>query len=213
MKRRGLLAAGGLSALGLSPFVPVQRAAAADASPLAAQVRRRLVEAPVLRGEFEQRRTLKGFRNPLLSRGDYLVARARGVVWRTREPFASTLVLTRERALSRQPDGRVDSQMDARELPMLRLVNRMLFALMAADLAVLDEGFIVDGQVGAAGWQLALAPRDASLTQWVSRIELAGEGHVEHVMLLEPQGDATTIRLSRQTAGQTLTADEEARFG
>lgn len=202
-----MLAAGGVAVLGLAG-----RAAAADA-PLAEQVRRRLVDAPVLRGEFEQRRTLQGFRNPLVSRGDYVVARARGVAWRTREPFASTLLLTRERALSRQADGRVDTLMDAREQPVLRLVNRMLFALMAADLAVLEEGFRVEGQVAAARWQLVLSPRDASLAQWVSRIELAGDRHVEQVVLLEPRGDATAIRLSRQATGQTLTADEEARFG
>ena len=208
MKRRLLLVAGSAAALGLAA-----RPASAQASALAEQVRRRLVEAPVLRGEFEQRRTLTGFRNPLVSRGDYVVARARGVAWRTREPFASTLVLTRERALSRQPDGRVDTLTDAREQPVLRLVNRMLFALMAADLAVLQEGFRVEGQVGATGWRLALAPRDAPLSQWVSRIDLEGDRHVDSVHLAEPQGDATEIRLSRQSAGEALTADEEARFG
>ena len=208
MKRRLLLVAGSAAALGLAA-----RPASAQASALAEQVRRRLVEAPVLRGEFEQRRTLTGFRNPLVSRGDYVVARARGVAWRTREPFASTLVLTRERALSRQPDGRVDTLTDAREQPVLRLVNRMLFALMAADLAVLQEGFRDEGLVGATGWRLTLAPRDAPLSQWVSRIDLEGDRHVDSVRLAEPQGDATEIRLSRQSAGEALTADEEARFG
>ncbi|MBZ8143313.1 lipoprotein carrier protein LolA, partial [Rubrivivax gelatinosus] len=84
------------------------------------QVRQRLAEAPVVRGEFEQRKTVKGFRNPLLSRGDFLVARERGVFWHTREPFASTLVLTRERLLARGADGSVSTRLDAREEPGLR---------------------------------------------------------------------------------------------
>jgi len=47
----------------------------------------RLKTAPVLKGEFEQTKTLKGFRNALVSKGEFLVARGQGVWWHTREPF------------------------------------------------------------------------------------------------------------------------------
>src|SRR5437868_5861786 len=46
----------------------------------------RLKTAPVLKGEFEQTKTLKGFKNPLVSRGEFLVARGQGVWWHTRQP-------------------------------------------------------------------------------------------------------------------------------
>ena len=97
MKRRLLL---------LSAFAPALPAFAAGGDVLA-QVRRRLADSPVLKGAFEQRKTVKGFRNPLVSRGDFLVARDRGVVWATREPFASQLIVTRDRLLSKQADGSV----------------------------------------------------------------------------------------------------------
>ncbi|MBP6853427.1 MAG: hypothetical protein KA164_17645, partial [Rhodoferax sp.] len=78
-------------------------------------VRARLADAPVLRGEFEQRKSVRGFRNPLVSRGDFMVARGRGVIWRTREPFASSLALTRDRLVARSSDGTVSRTIDARE--------------------------------------------------------------------------------------------------
>ena len=61
----------------------------------------RLKVAPVLQGAFEQTKTLAGFRNPLVSHGEFLVARGQGVWWHTQQPFESTLVVTRTRLFTR----------------------------------------------------------------------------------------------------------------
>lgn len=180
---------------------------------VAAQARQRMVDAAVVRGEFEQHKTLKAFRNPLVSRGTFLVARDRGVVWNTREPFASSLVVTRDRLLSRQADGTVAGSVSAREEPGLRAINEMLFALMAADLQVLAQRFRVEGELlGADRWRLVLLPRDATLAQWVTRIEIEGDRFVRTVRLHEGQGDLSVIRFSQQVSAAALTREEAQRF-
>ncbi|MDZ5459468.1 outer membrane lipoprotein carrier protein LolA [Azohydromonas lata] len=200
-------------ALALALMAAARPGAAQPLPPIVAQVRERLVQAPVLRGEFEQRKTVKGFKNPLLSRGDFIVARERGVLWHTREPFASTLTLTRERLLSRAADGSVAMRLDAREEPGARAVNELLFALMAADLPTLAQRFRVEGELqGAEGWRLQLTPRDAALAQWVGRIEIEGDRHVRVVRLSEAQGDATAIRFSALATAASLTREEAVRF-
>jgi hypothetical protein len=205
ISRRGVLA--------LALLAAAEPGAAQAMPALVAQVRQRLVEAPVLRGEFEQRKTVKGFKNPLLSRGDFIVARERGVLWHTREPFASTLLLTREKLLSRAADGSVAVKLDAREEPGLRAINELLFALMAADLPALVQRFRIEGELqGADGWRLQLTPRDAAVAQWVSRIELEGDHHVRSVRLSEVQGDASVIRFSALATAASLTREEAARF-
>lgn len=193
---------------------PVLLAAAAEPPPaIAAQVRQRLADAPVVRGEFEQRKTIPSFRNPLVSRGSFLVARDRGVIWQTREPFASSLVVTRDRLLSRQADGSVAGRVSARDEPGLRAINEMLFALMAADLQALAQRFQVEGElVGSDRWRLVLVPRDAVLSQWVKRIELDGDRFVRGVRLQEAQGDVSSIRFSQQAVAAALSPDEERRF-
>jgi hypothetical protein len=187
---------------------------AADPLPtLLREVRERLADDPVLRGAFEQRKTLKGFRNPLLSTGDFVVARQRGVLWRTVEPFASTLVVTRDRVLARQADGSVARQLNAAQEPAVRAISETLFAMMAADLAVLTQRFQAEGELhGKDGWRLVLAPRDAGLTRWVQRVELEGDHFLRSVKLQEGSGDQTQIKLSKQAAGDKLTATEEAQF-
>jgi hypothetical protein len=204
---RRLFCASALLALTATPLP------AAEGEALAERVKKRLSDAPVQRGDFEQRKTVKGFKHPLVSRGDYLFARERGVVWRTREPFASTLVLTRERLVSRGADGSNMTAMDARSEPGLRAVNQLLFALLSADLATLAQRFRIEGQApDNAPWQLTLTPRDATLGNWLQKVELQGDRQVQAVQWQEASGDSSQIRFSTQVGAAALSTEEAARF-
>ena len=189
-------------------------AQAAEAVPaIVAEVHSRMAGEPVLRGEFEQRKSLKGFKNPVVSRGDFLVARERGVIWRTREPFASTLTVTKDRLLVRDADGKIASRISTRDEPGMQMVNEMLFALMAADLQALAQRFRIEGETqGKGGWHLSLVPREAALAQAITRIELQGDRYLQSVRLVEAQGDSSLIRFSQQSGSTALNRDEEQRF-
>ncbi len=167
----------------------------------------------MLKGEFEQTKTLKGFRNPLVSKGEFLVARGQGVWWHTQQPFESTLVVTKTRLFTRNADGSANNLMDAQAEPGLQQVNELVFSLLSADLDVLADKFTIVAQpVGAAGWTLVLTPRDPNLAKFLVRATLAGERDVQTVRIEEARGDATQIRFSHQVPSNALTTDEAARF-
>ena len=173
----------------------------------------RLKTSPVLKGEFEQAKTLKGFRNPLVSKGEFLVARGQGVWWHTQQPFESTLVVTKTRLFTRNADGSAGNLMDAQAEPGLQQVNELIFSLLSADLDVLADKFAIVAQpVGAAGWTLVLTPRDPSLAKFLVRATLAGERDVQTVRIDEARGDTTQIRFSHQVPSAELSADEAARL-
>jgi len=185
-------------------------AATADALKL---VHERLKIAPVLKGEFEQTKTLKGFKNPLVSRGEFLVARGQGVWWHTQQPFESTLVVTRTRLFTRNADGSATNLMDAQAQPGLEQVSELVFAILAADLDALADKFDVAAQpAGASGWTLVLTPRDPNIAKVLVRATLAGERDVQSVRIDESRGDSTQIRFSRQVPAAALAADEGKRF-
>ena len=184
----------------------------ADVAPLLARVRQRLVNEAVVRGAFEQRKTVKGFRNPLVSGGDFVVARQRGVLWRTTTPFPSLLVVTRDRVLAKQGDGTVAKRLSASEEPAVRAVSETLFGVMAFDLSALVQRFDITGDAGPEGWRLVLLPRDAQLARWIQRVELEGDRFLHAVRMQEASGDQTLIRLAKHATGATLAADEEAQF-
>ena len=173
----------------------------------------RLKISPVLKGDFEQTKTLKGFRNPLVSKGEFLVARGQGVWWHTKQPFESTLVVTKTRLFTRNPDGSATNLMDAQAQPGLQQVSELIFSLLAADLDALAGKFDVAAQPnGSAGWTLTLTPRDANLAKFLVRATLAGERDVQSVRIEESRGDTTQIRFSHQVPADALATDEAARF-
>lgn len=194
--------------LGLVLALPVLAAGEGD------DVRARLAQPAVLRGQFEQSKQLEGFRQPLVSRGDFLLVRDRGVAWDTREPFASTTLLTRERLLTRLPDGSQRVLLDAADSPGMAAVNALLLALVAGDLPALAERFQLAETLAADGrWTLVLTPEEAGLRQAFARITLAGDRFVREVVIEEAGGDVTTLRfvaLADEPAAPT--PDEAARF-
>ena len=195
----------------LSLTLAVGASASADDS---AGVRERLSAAPVLRGSFEQSKQLQGFRNPLRSRGEFLIARERGVVWDTREPFASRTVLTRQKLLTRLPDGSSRVLLDASASPAMSAVNSLLLALVAGDLQALSQQFESSETLLADGaWRLQLTPREPGLARVIASIELSGDRHVRAIHISERAGDSTQIRFSDlREEPAALSPDEAGRF-
>lgn len=179
---------------------------------LLAQVRQRVQDAPVVRGEFEQLKTVKGFKQPLRSSGDFIVARGKGIVWHVLKPFESTLVVRPDSLQSRGSDGKLTTQMRAQDEPVLRTVNAMLFAVMSANLTELAQHFEVTGQVAAKGWSLRLVPRDPALAQWLTAVDLQGNQFVQEVKLQEARGDSSVIRILAPVAENALRSQDAAQF-
>jgi outer membrane lipoprotein-sorting protein len=185
----------------------------AGSSTDAALVRQRLQLAPVLHGDFEQTKTIQGFRHALVSHGEFIVARGQGVWWHTQQPYESTLVVTRTRLFTRAADGSAANVMDAQTEPGLRQVNELLFSLLSADLDALVDRFTIAAQAqGATGWTLTLTPRDANVARFLTRATLTGERFVQTVRIDEARGDTTQIRFSRQSPSAALSPAEAARL-
>lgn len=199
-------------ALAADAPAPAGRPSAEATQALLAAVRQRVRDTPVVRGRFAQAKTVEGFRQPLRSSGDFVVARGKGIAWQVRQPFASTLIVRPDRLLSRGADGTVGMQLRAEDEPVLRTVNAMLFAVMAADLAQLGRYFEIDGQVRGDGWTLHLVPRDALLAQWLRSVELSGQQFVQEVRLREARGDSSLIQIADPVAEPVLRAQDAALF-
>lgn len=180
---------------------------------LTSAVSARLSDAPVIRGHFEQTRRLAGFSNPLVSKGDFVVARGRGVLWNTQEPFPSSLLVTPDKLVMRGADGRVQQQMDANAQPAMRVVGESMIAVLRGDLRGLSSRFAVSGKlVGKSGWALTLVPNEAGMKRVFTRIELAGDRFVRDVKIEEAGGDSTVVRMIEPSPASQLSAAEEQRL-
>ncbi len=177
-------------------------------------VRSRLAKPAVLRGTFEQSRHLQGFHNPLVSQGDFVVARDRGVLWETRKPFPSTTVIGRDRVLTRHADGSSEVVVDNAHAPAASVVNALMLAMLGGDVDALSKSFALkETDFPAGAWRLELVPRGSGLAHVFTRIILQGDRYVRSVHLDEKGGDTTDIEFQSlsETPAQ-LDASEAKQF-
>ncbi len=187
-------------------------AAQAGADDTLVAISKRIDASDVLRGRFEQSKQVAGFSKPLKSSGHFVLRRGHGVIWETARPFASTLVVTRERMRSRV--GGVVQQIDSAREPGLRLINSVLFDLLGGDVAQLQRDFDAVGELrNVQHWRLQLKPKSGVLAQAFTAIALTGAVHVEQVILDERNGDRSEINFSALVPAMTLTADEARQLG
>jgi hypothetical protein len=178
----------------------------------AGQIEALLAKPKVLCGRFDQNKQLIGLKKPLVSHGRFCVIADKGVLWRTLQPFASNLRLTRDEIVQLQGE-RVALRLDAKKEPMVRMINSVLFALLAGDLSQLEKLFEIEGRVDNGNWSVKLKARAPALAKAIGAIDLAGGAYVRQVTLTEPSGDRTTILFSAiETGDAAMTADEAALF-
>ena len=179
---------------------------------MVAQIQAMLAKPATLCGHFEQTKNLAGMKKPLLSNGRFCVINGKGVLWRTLQPFPSTLRLTRDEIVNFQGD-RVAMRLDASKEPTVRMINSVLFSLLSGDLSQLDTVFVVDGKVTGSSWHVGLNARAPGLAKAIGVISLDGAAYVNTIHMDEASGDKTTIQFSAiQTGDAALQPADAALF-
>lgn len=187
-------------------------AAPAQAAAPVAKIEAMLAKPQQLCGRFDQSKQLAGMKKPLASNGRFCVVAGKGVLWRTLQPFPNTLRLTRDEIVHFQGE-RVAMRLDAKTEPVVKMINSVLFSLLAGDLAQLDTLFEVDGSIDGNTWQVALKARQPALAKAIGGIRLDGGAFVKNINISEASGDRTSIVFSAiETGPAAITAQEAALF-
>ena len=177
------------------------------------QLQQRFASQQVIRANFEQVRTISGMSQPLVSRGQLLIAQQQGLWWHQATPFVMTLILDDKRMVQSM-SGQPPQVITADSNPQMFQFNHLLRALFQADEKVLRENFELDFRdQGNDQWQLSLTPKAAPLNKIFNRIDLQGAAFLNRITLDDKQGDKTAITLSdTRTEPKQLTDEERARF-
>lgn len=192
-------------------FLCLAQTALAGGNDLIAQVNKRLQHPPVLRGQFQQEKSLAGFTKPVKSQGKFTVVKGRGIIWRTETPFASQLVLTRN-ALVQTTGSGAAQRLDAQREPALKAINTALFAVLSGDLNTVERYFEITGRADAREWTLHLKPRETGWRQFIDRIELKGAAYLNRLEMLDANGDTTLIRFLNGSAADAPNTNEAAQL-
>jgi hypothetical protein len=174
-----------------------------------------LARHPVIKGVFEQTKTIKRLDRSLVSSGNFIIAAELGMVWDTRLPFPSVTAVGRDFIIQSTPRGR--SKIDAGGNETFNSLAATISAIFTGDAQSLKENFenyfLSDGRT----WTLGLIPREKAIAVFAGRIILEGSAApgpalIRSVTLHERNGDIVRYVLSGHSFPAGLSDDEKALF-
>ncbi|MDG3087537.1 outer membrane lipoprotein carrier protein LolA [Vibrio hannami] len=172
------------------------------------EVQQHLSSHPVVRGDFEQVRELEMFKKPLVSTGEFTVAKEYGLLWGQKQPFVISLVLTEDK-LS-QKFGEQDAQvMTSDENPMAFYFSHLFLGLFQGDTEQLKSQFKLIFNSENESWKMELVPLKAPIDKVFTSIEISGSDYINSIKLNEVRGDVTTINFSNQNHVPDELSDNE----
>jgi hypothetical protein len=167
-----------------------------------------LAKPAVIQGDFIQEKHLRALPQPLVSKGQFVLARDNGLLWLLKTPLQQDYRINAKGIARRDADGwhMLPSKSAGAEQ------NRLFFAVLQGDSSGLQRDFDLSLQGDARHWQLRLTPRSLLLKQVFNRIDIAGGKYVERIELLETQGDSTVLRMPASSSVNRLSEAQQHDF-
>jgi hypothetical protein len=170
-------------------FIFMPMSLVAEQQQLLEAITRQLHITETVAGRFEQKKSIKVLPRPLYSKGYFNIVKARGLEWKITEPIETELVFNFQGGVQ----GPSVSMMGGGEQPAFKMIGQILQAVLTTDWQLLERYFSITGQLQGQDWVLELLPSTESIKTVLTRVELAGDRHLERVVLFESNGDRTEI--------------------
>ena len=171
----------------------------------------RLAQQPLIRGKFEQERTLTRLNRSLRSSGNFIIAAQIGMLWNTVSPFPSTLVMGEDFLVQSRPGGQ-RTVMSAQGNETFLRMSEVISAVFSGNAQRLVDNFEVYYFGSPASWELGLIPIDRAINVFAERITMSGDTVIRSIKITEQNGDSIKYLLSNHSFPAVLTDDEQALF-
>ncbi len=182
----------------------------ADAQAVQAKKVSLIPEVNILRGNFEQVRYLKGFKNPLKSEGRFLVSKSNGVIWQGIKPFPSLILVRNSGAIVNLYQKKPSVKKSGKK-PNAAM-SKIMLAMLSGDEAELAKYFKIQRSESNGIWNLQLQPK-GGMARVFTRVEVKGDRYIQKVLMEEKSGDKTELNFSAiNEVPNTLSAEELKYF-
>lgn len=177
-----------------------------------------LAENKVTSGNFIQEKSSPKLKRPLKSSGIFIFCEE-GVLWKTLKPFPSTMALTKTSMIQTKADG-TKVVTDGSSNAVFQSVAATLSSLFAGNQNDLESYFIIEEFTSnSSGWKISLKPKDSTIGQALTKIELSGSIEnsknfysLDSMKIIQTQGESTSYTLSNKTYRQELSDEEKNLF-
>jgi len=175
-----------------------------------------LSRQPLVKGTFEQTKTISRLGRSLNSRGNFIIAAELGMVWETLSPFPSTMAVGSDFIIQIAPNG-AKSRLDAQGNETFTSLADTISAVFTGNSRILtekfDNYFTENRQNGT--WTVGLIPKDNAVRIFAEKIVLSGRNNPVVITTIEihsQNGDVIRYTLQNHRFPASLTNDEKALF-
>jgi hypothetical protein len=152
-----------------------------------------LTDSPAtLQGEFKQEKYIEAFDTTIISSGQFEYQRDAFIRWNTLAPIENELMMSPAGVINKQGDQEL-IRLQTDKNPAVKVLSDIFFAVLTAEWQELADYFYANGSEQNKNWQVTLTPKNATLKQVVTQIELSGDELLREVLLHEHNGDITHI--------------------
>jgi hypothetical protein len=172
----------------------------------------RLAEHPVIRGNFEQEKTLSSLNRTLKSSGNFIITSGFGLVWDTVKPFPSTLTMGKDYIIQSRSGGQKTVLSAQGNETFLRMAE-VISAIFSGNIMGLTDNFNIYYSGGAdTSWEMGLIPKDAALGVFAEKIIMKGSAAIKSILIYEQNGDSVLYILTNHNYPAELNVNEKALF-
>jgi len=171
----------------------------------------RISQYQLIKGRFEQEKTLSRLNRVLKSSGNFIITSNMGMVWDTIIPVPTTLTLGRDFLIQSRPGGQrtlLSAQGNETFLRMAQVIS----TVFSGNSAGLLDNFEVYFSGGADSWEMGLIPKNNAINSFAERIILKGDTVIRSIQIAEQNGDSIKYILSDHIFPPALNANEQAFF-
>jgi outer membrane lipoprotein-sorting protein len=148
----------------------------------------------VLRSDFVQTRTMSFLKKPLVTNGNFIYAKDRGLVWKLIEPYAAVYVVTRSGIFEYR--GNAQEPVQAGGEQVFRQMGMIFAAIFTADIQELTKSFDVHFGGDENLWEIGLKPKKKMIGKLIDRIQVKGSDYVSSIVIHEQSEDTIGIEFA-----------------
>ena len=168
----------------------------------------------VTAGDFVQEKSLPNTSRKLKSSGTFIFC-DRGVVWHTKKPVSSVMVVEESRIVQTMPDGK-KSVIDGSQNDIFKSSARTISSVFKGDKTSLETFFSVTFSADNEMWKMELFPRDSVMASAIKKIVLSGafgaDASFDSMEILQGNNLSVSYFFSNQHYREELSNEEKKYF-
>jgi hypothetical protein len=172
-----------------------------------------LTPGQTLYGRFVQERYRRGLTAPLKTEGDFVVAPALGIIWRSEQPVRSVTVITAA-GMRRITDGDEVQRLASSKIPAFAQLYESLDQAITGNWSALRQDFTIEYTGDRRAWRAVLTPlrSEGSLSAHLTSVILTGDTRIDTVDIKRANGDSEHVAFLNQVVSSTPPAGPDLRL-